>query len=533
MIRTPRRFWNYDVHDGLQSNEFNGGAYYRSPDGKLFFGGINGYNAFYPQQIVDNQYRPTVVVTGFMLSHQPVDVGQEHEGRILLDRAITETSSLTLSYQDYVFSFDFAALDFVNSAKNQYAYWMEGLEPGWNYVGNRNFVTYTAVPPGDYTFRVKASNNQEVWNEQGAAIAITVTPPFWQTWWFNLFGLGILGLIGSLIYGWRMKLIRSQQHMLEHKVEVRTAQLEEQKKNLENTLVELGQTKDTLIETAHKAGMADTATGVLHNIGNILNSINTSTSLINESLAKPVSLRFGKATAMLRDNLENLEQFMVTPKGRKLLEYLLELEQPFERENTQLKENAHRVREMTGAIKDVIAAQQSQAKGQENDELLCLQDLVEQCLMLEVSALDRHNIRLEKRYVEVPPVRVQKTKVAQIIMNLIKNGKEAILEADQYYKKLKVEIFRRGPSVCVSITDSGRGVEVDDLDKLFTFGFTTKSDGHGFGLHSCANYMTEMGGEISVRNSGPGLGASFVLHFPLAAEDCGNAPTENEVAIAC
>lgn len=182
-------FRNYDVNDGLQSNEFNGGAYFKSPrTGEMFFGGVNGFNSFFPENIIDNSYVPPIVITDFQLSNKSIPTG-----KLPLTKAITETEEIMLSYQDRVFSFEFAALHFACPDKNQYAYKMDGLDKNWNFIGTRRFTTFTNLSPGKYVFRVKRSNCDGVWNEEGTAIKIRITPPWWETWWaylsyFILFG---------------------------------------------------------------------------------------------------------------------------------------------------------------------------------------------------------------------------------------------------------------------------------------------------------------------------------------------------------
>jgi ligand-binding sensor domain-containing protein/tRNA A-37 threonylcarbamoyl transferase component Bud32 len=176
-------FKNYDVKDGLQSNEFNGGAYYKSKDGEMFFGGLNGFNAFYPDRVTDNPYVPPIVITGFHLLNIPVKIGENSP----LKQSILETNEIVLSYRDYSFSFEFAALDFSNPDKNKYAYKMDGLDSDWIYTDSkRRFANYTNLDPGEYTFRVKGSNNDGVWNDPGTAIKIVIVPPITQTLWFRL-----------------------------------------------------------------------------------------------------------------------------------------------------------------------------------------------------------------------------------------------------------------------------------------------------------------------------------------------------------
>jgi ligand-binding sensor domain-containing protein/AraC-like DNA-binding protein len=177
-------FKNFDMRDGLQGNEFNRGAYFKGRGGEMFFGGINGFNIFHPGRIRENSHVPTIAITDFQLFNRSVPIGKEIEGRILLEKSITATRHLTLSHRDYVFSFHFAALDYVNSSKNSYQYFMEGLDRTWNEASQRRTVTYTTLPHGEYVFRVRGANNDGVRNHTGIALKITVTPPFYQTWWF-------------------------------------------------------------------------------------------------------------------------------------------------------------------------------------------------------------------------------------------------------------------------------------------------------------------------------------------------------------
>jgi len=176
-------FKNYDFSDGLQGNEFNACSGCKTARGEIIFGGNNGFNIFQPDNLKDNTYIPPVVITNFKIFNKPVSIGGEDSP---LQKHISETQKLTLSYRDAVFSFEFVALNYISPEKNQYAYMMEGFESNWNYVGSTRTATYTNLDPGQYKFRVKASNNDGIWNEQGAFIDITIEPPFWKTWWAYL-----------------------------------------------------------------------------------------------------------------------------------------------------------------------------------------------------------------------------------------------------------------------------------------------------------------------------------------------------------
>ena len=186
--KKEKTFKTYYKENGLQSNLFTN-ACYKTRSGEMFFGGINGVTAFYPDRILANTFIPPVVITDFKIFNKSVSIGGENP---ILTKSICETEAIKLSYKHSSFSFTFAALDFAISEQNQYAYMMEGFDTDWNYVGTRRYATYTNLNPGEYTFRVKAANHDGLWNEKGASIKITITPPFWETWWFKLIIISIV-----------------------------------------------------------------------------------------------------------------------------------------------------------------------------------------------------------------------------------------------------------------------------------------------------------------------------------------------------
>jgi ligand-binding sensor domain-containing protein len=193
----------FDVHDGLQGSEFKRGAAFKSATGEMFFGGQRGFNFFFPKSVQTNPHVPPVVLTNLQLFNQPVPVGKP--GSPLATTTITEAEALTLSYRDSVVTFEFAALDFVMPSKNQYKYKLEGFDAAWNEVGGRRLATYTNLPPGSYTFRVLGSNNDGVWNEEGARLSIRVVPPFWRTWLFqSMVAVGLLGAAFAA-HRWRVR----------------------------------------------------------------------------------------------------------------------------------------------------------------------------------------------------------------------------------------------------------------------------------------------------------------------------------------
>ena len=217
-------FRNYDEHDGLPGNVFESGVSFQSPSGEMFFGATNGLLAFYPDQIHDHVTAPPVVITDFQLANQPVPIG---EGSVLR-QAIDETDALKLSYLDRVISFEFAALNYSFPQKNRYRYMLEGFDPAWTEVGSdRRLVTYTNLDPGDYVFRVMGSNDDGIWNEAGASLALTITPPWWETIWFRLStAFLVVGLVaGGFV--WQRRSAAIQQHKLEAMVVERTRELQD------------------------------------------------------------------------------------------------------------------------------------------------------------------------------------------------------------------------------------------------------------------------------------------------------------------
>jgi len=247
---TTNQFRNYDVFDGLQSNEFRG-AYHKSRSGELFFGGINGFNAFYPQHIKDNSYIPPVVITDFKIFNKPVKIGKDSA----LQYHINETQAMTLSYEQSFFTFEFAALNFLLPEKNQYKYLLEGFDNHWNEVGTRRKAFYTKVPYGTYAFRVKGSNNDNLFNDAGTALKITILPPPWQTWWaYALYIITITVIILNYIWSQKRKLLEKQRELeRERKICSQKRKLLEKQRELEREQKIAAQLKEAeRIKDEHK-----------------------------------------------------------------------------------------------------------------------------------------------------------------------------------------------------------------------------------------------------------------------------------------
>lgn len=233
------RFKNYLVLDGLQDYEFNQGAFYKSKKGEMFFGGQNGFNAFFPQQIIDNKHPPPVHISSFKIYGKDVP----------LDTGISDKKTIELSYKKNFFSFEFVALDYILPAKNLYSYKMEGLDEDWNPPSSRRYANYTDLSGGNYIFRVKATNNDGTWNEEGASIVIRIIPPFWKTKWFYAFCIltGILSVF--LFIRLRTKQIQKEKRILEIKVAERTRELAQKNEDITDSIQYAKRIQEAILPT--------------------------------------------------------------------------------------------------------------------------------------------------------------------------------------------------------------------------------------------------------------------------------------------
>lgn len=261
-------FTNYDRRDGLQGNEFNSNAALRDPSGLLLFGGTAGLNAFYPREIGRNLRKPPVAITGFLLFNEPVAVG----GGSPLEKAAPVTSAITLGHADSLFAFEFAALSYRQPEANRFRYRLEGFDDEWipTGAGDRKAV-FTNVPHGRYRFRVVASNDDGVWNEEGVSVDMTILPPWWLTWWMKaIYALLLLGAPFAF-YFVRLTAYRRRQAVLEAQVAERTAEVVRQKEEIEAKAGELKTANERLVELgAFKEGMTGM---IVHDLKNPLNAI--------------------------------------------------------------------------------------------------------------------------------------------------------------------------------------------------------------------------------------------------------------------
>ncbi len=464
-------FRNYSVNDGLQSNSFLGfSAYAQSPDGEMFFGGTGGFNAFYPDQIKDNANIPPVVITDFQLANKPVLIG----GDSVLQESILETDQLVLSYQDNVFSLEFAALNYRSPEQNSYKYKMEGFEQDWHEVdSSRRFATYTNLDPGEYVFRVIASNNDGVWNEEGASMAITVTPPWWETTEFRmamvLLGIGLL--VGA--FNWRVRSIEARSRELEKTVQERTREL----------------------QAANQAKSMFLAS-------------------MSHELRTPLNAILGFSRLMARDPAVTTQQEemldVIDRSGEHLLSMVddvLSLSR-IEAGRVELKEEAFDVEQL---LQDIGWMFKSRAEGKGL----------------------QFNLELEA---ELPPhLRGDAGKLRQVLINLLGNAVKFTEAGEVWLRARSLTVAGDAGTVMLQleVEDTGPGIPSDQLDSVFDAFLQAESAGNsgggaGLGLTISKSLVAMMGGEIALESK-VGRGALFRVAVPLQLAEAA-APAEAAVA---
>jgi streptogramin lyase len=233
------KFKNYTTEDGLQEDEFKLHSALKASDGRLYFGGVNGFNVFSPSDIVKPAAFSPIMITSFQIFNKPITGAAKNGNSSGLDLDISDTRELSLSYKQTFFSIEYAALDFSSADKKKYAFMLEGFDEEWNYVGNKNTASYTNVPQGHYVFKVKYQNSNGVWSPEYVKFQIVVRPPFWLTWWFiSLAALAVIGCIFTYIRI-RLHSIRSQKINLEIQVRKKTAVVVAQNEALEAQQAEI------------------------------------------------------------------------------------------------------------------------------------------------------------------------------------------------------------------------------------------------------------------------------------------------------
>ncbi len=287
---------------------------------------------------------------------------------------------------------------------------------------------------------------------------------------------------------------------------------------------ELERVHKQLMTASRQAGMAEVATNVLHNVGNILNSVNISASLVIERVKQSKAPGLSRVAALLQGKGASVGEFIANDeRGRRIPEYLSSLGEQLLGDQKMALEELASLRDNLEHIKDTVAMQQNYAKLCGVTETVAVADLVEDSLRLNAGAFVRHGVTLRREFSDVPPITVDKHKVLQILVNLVRNAKYACDESGRSDKLLTLRIEKAPAGVRICVIDNGVGIPAENMSRLFTHGFTTRASGHGFGLHSGALAAQELGGSLRVTSDGPGCGATFILELPCDTTEAARA----------
>jgi signal transduction histidine kinase/ligand-binding sensor domain-containing protein/CheY-like chemotaxis protein len=464
-------FKNYDIADGLQGNEFNYTSALLASDGKMYFGGKNGFNVFHPDSIQYNQEKPQVFFTNLSILNAPISPRSKNS---ILQKNINFVKSVVLTYKQNVISLEFAALNFTNPQKNQYEYMLEGFDKEWNKVGNRNEATYTNLNPGIYTFKVKASNNDGVWNTEGTSLKITIEPPFWKTKWF--IGIELLVII-ALIYLYiffREKKLQTDKKVLQEKVEERTFQIEEQKAELEehhNHLEQLIEYRtEELRKAKEKAEESDRLKSAFlanmsHEIRTPMNAIVGFSSLLNDP-----NLEAEERSEFIELINANSESLLV------LIEDILDLSL-IEANQIIVRNKIFDLNELLDGLQSsyTISNKKSEIKFRLNTDLF---------------------------------------RVKQILVNMLNNAYKYTSEGS-----IELGCTLENDNIVFYVKDTGIGITKEDALIVFDRfrklekNFTNTYRGVGLGLAISKRLTEILGGNIWV-HSEPGKGSAFYLSFP-------------------
>lgn len=489
---------NFDASDGLGNGEFNLNACVLTRDQLMVFGGVSGISLFRPDQVETNPHVPPVVFTELRIFNRPVAIQGADSP---LRRAIELTDHLVLTHRDSVFSLTFAALSYTANHKNCYAFRLEGFDEDWSISHSQRTATYTNLDPGEYVFQVKAANHDGVWNEAGISLPITITPPFWGTWWFRTLA-AVLALATALgMHRYRVLTIRRRNLELQHQVDERTH--------------ELKTTQDRLVESAYKTGMAEIASESLHHIGNQFNSVQISCDQLLNLSCDPHLARIRKANKLLEETLMERD---TTPKRNLLLKYYASIEASLAEHQRVFRHQADEMIQKTCAVRESLNTLQRYADMRPEAEVISMVSLIEDAIHIQRPLMDRHAIHVEQVLAPVPPCHAPRTRLAYAIMNVLENSRESLERRKTLdHRRIRVLLNPAGnDQLQLVVEDNGCGFPKEASSRIFEYGYSTKKNGFGFGLHVTANAIKEMGGSIHLTSPGENQGCTATIILPTA-----------------
>lgn len=296
-------------------------------------------------------------------------------------------------------------------------------------------------------------------------------------------------------------------------------------------VTELEEKNTELVRMSRNAGMAEIATNVLHNIGNMLNNVNVSATMINDTLSQSKLLKLQEVSKMMQEHSENIGTFLTEDsRGKHIPAYIVKTIEILLGEHKDITKTIQSLRNNIDHIKTTIRLQQNYAKVQTCEEIASMREIVEDAVKINKTVLDNQKIDVVREFSDVDYVNIDRSRVLQIIVNLVKNAAEALSESDVKHKHLAIKCNKGdGNQLRIEVVDNGIGIAPENITKIFRHGYTTKTTGHGFGLHGCALSAKEMGGTLTAQSQGPGLGAGFVLTLPLKMENVKNEEREDAI----
>jgi ligand-binding sensor domain-containing protein/signal transduction histidine kinase len=498
----------YGTSDGLKSNECNGGfqpAGWQTKDGRLLFPTMKGLAIVDPERLAGNAHPPPALIETALVN------GLERD----------RLRPIEAKPGDGKLEFTFTALSLIDSDKIHFRYKLEGFDTTWIDAAHRRTAYYTNIPPGSYRFTVLARNPNGDWGSSGDSLSFTLLPHFYQTNFFMFCCFGVLFALCFGAYKWRIRSLEANEKRLVDEVDQRTKALQEQVHAKERAHAQLAAAQQSLLELSRRSGMAEVATGVLHNVGNVLNSVNVGAAVIHVKLRESRVDNLASAVKMLQENAADLSGYIEKdPKGQRVLPYLSKLAQHLQ---TERKDVLTEVESLTGHIehiKEIVNTQQDYARASVLTELVSIPKVIEQALKVAGATLNRHRVEVICQMEEVPQISLPKHRLIEILVNLIRNAQQAVVEQNGPVREVRICVRNHSSHrIRIEVRDTGVGLSEENVTRIFAHGFTTKRDGHGFGLHSGALAAKQMGSSLWAESKGPGQGATFILELPVHAAE--------------